>query len=137
MSLVFDRSLVEAVQGIALQSSSSKLSLYRLLKFQSISSSYDLEQVQTCLHMISRLTRNDTIISCAICSNLRVFHHVIVLDKSRHVCRIVSNCMIIFEQVWTCLQNCIKFKFKSISSCYSFRQVQTCLQNRIKLYYNI
>ena len=40
-----------------------KLSFRRLLKFQSISSYYDLEQVQTCLHMISRLTRNVTIVS--------------------------------------------------------------------------
>ena len=42
MGIIFDRSLVKAVQGIALL---PKHSFHRLLKFQSILSLYDLEQV--------------------------------------------------------------------------------------------
>ena len=117
------------------------------LKFLSISSSFSFRQVSTCFqnhvksfqqvwtcfknciksyHTI--LTSLDMFVESyqIILTSLDMFvelHQIIpyYFDKSGHVCRIVSNRIILFQQVWTCFQNHVKFwYFKpnySISPC--------------------
>ena len=99
---VFDRSLVEAVQGIALSSGTFFLPFSNL---KSISSSYDLEQVQTCLHIISRLTRNDTIVSNRILLQFQNFETSLNIFKESYQ---VTSEFRILKQVLTCQQNRIK-----------------------------
>ena len=72
---------------------------------------------------------------CFLFNFCLLHHHVSILNKSEHVCRIVSNHIRVFrtlKQVWTCLKNPIKsHRSWWISQCYAIRmlleRVKTCL----------
>ena len=79
---IFDRSLVESGPRNSFVVCHF---VCHSLKFLSISSSFSFRQVSTCFQIGVKSFR-----------------------KSGHVCRIESNRIIVFQQVWTCFKNCIK-----------------------------
>ena len=121
LSFIFDRSLVEAVQGIAF----SVPFHVPFTQFLCISSCFDIfkncinsyhidpEQDQTCLRIVSN--RIKSIMTCLDMFENHIKSHHKHYDMSGHVCRVISNCIRVFSKNLG--------SFGSINSIKSFKSL--------------